>query len=157
MRDINLIVVHCSATTPMQDIGVEDIRRWHLARGWRDVGYHKIIRRDGTIEDGRPEIQLGAHARGNNKNSLAVCMVGGVDEYGDPENNYDPIQWSSLRQVLVRWRTLYPETDILGHRDLSPDVNHDGVIDASEWIKACPCFDVKEWVKVNLNGDSKDG
>jgi len=118
------------------DIGAAEIRRWHTDKGWADLGYHKVIRRDGEIESGRPEEQAGAHAKGFNEDSLAVCLVGGVDEYNDPEANFTPAQWSSLKILIARWTREHPGAEVIGHRDLA-GVN-----------KACPSFDVRTWMAV---------
>lgn len=134
LKSVDYLVVHCAATKAGMDIGVEEIRRWHRQRGWLDVGYHKIIRRDGTIEDGRPMTAPGAHARGFNHISLGICLVGGLAADGkSPENNFTDVQMDVLRELLSDLLKIYPEARIVGHRDL-PKVN-----------KACPSFDVREW------------
>lgn len=144
--DIDYIVVHCSATKPSQDIGVAEIREWHLQRGWSDIGYHLVIRRNGERENGRPMDQPGAHAKGYNFRSLGVCMVGGINEQtGAPESNFTWQQLRRLHSVLVMLTCQYPRAEVLGHRDLSPDVNHDGIITPDEWMKECPCFDVRHF------------
>ncbi len=80
MNDPKRVILHCSATPDKGDfIGLEQIKEWHLERGWRDVGYHYIIRRSGLIEFGRPEDQQGAHTKGHNRNSLGICLVGTRD------------------------------------------------------------------------------
>ena len=79
MRKINEIILHCSATPASMDIGAKEIRDWHVnGNHWRDIGYHWVIRRDGTVEKGRPEYQVGAHCLNHNANSIGVCMVGGT-------------------------------------------------------------------------------
>lgn len=135
MRSINTIIVHCSATKPSMDIGVEKIRQWHKAKGWSDIGYHRVIRRDGTIEIGRPIQKVGAHAKGFNKNSVGVCLIGGIDDKGKPENNFTEKQFDALYGVVNNYRQDYDVETILGHTDL-PHV-----------AKACPCFDVESWLK----------
>lgn len=136
MRRITLIVVHCSATKPSQDIGVSEIRTWHMRdNGWSDVGYHYVIRRDGSVETGRPEAVAGAHAKGHNQSSIGVCLVGGLDEQGRPAPDYTDAQWQALRTTLDALRERYPEAVIVGHRDL-PGV-----------AKACPSFDVQAWLR----------
>lgn len=148
MRKINNLVVHCSATPPSIDRGVEWIRTIHVRDfGWSDVGYHYVIRRDGRIENGRPEERIGAHVRGKNKDSLGVCLIGGVDENGKAEANYTDAQYKSLRKLLDSLKLKYPNAKILGHRDLSPDMDGDGVIESHEWVKECPSFDVRKWLK----------
>jgi len=126
---------------------VEDIRAWHLERGWRDVGYHFVIRRNGRVEAGRPLDEVGAHVYGYNRVSWGVCMVGGVDRYGRSEANYTDAQYIALVALLWELHVKAPAAEILGHRDLSPDVDGDGVIEPWEWMKDCPCFDVRKWWK----------
>lgn len=138
MRTINRIVVHCSATGPNQDIGAKDIDRWHRERGFTKIGYHFVIRRDGTLEKGRSVEEVGAHAVGHNADSIGICMAGGLDKPGgNPQDNYTQDQWATLKTLLYQLRCQFPKTDICGHRDL-PKV-----------AKACPSFDVKTWLKAN--------
>ena len=145
MRNINRIVVHCAATRPSMDIGMDWINKEHLKRGFKPTptspacGYHKVIRRDGRVENGRPEERIGAHAEGHNTDSLAVCLAGGVAEDGKtPENNFTAAQFEALKGVLKDWVNRYGNVEICGHRDL-PGV-----------AKACPSFDVVSWVRANL-------
>lgn len=153
-RFINLIVVHCSATKrgQTQDIGngqesinAAIIDHWHKERQWKGIGYHYVIREDGVLEKGRDLSEIGAHVHGFNINSVGICMVGGLDVNGEPDNNFSPVQFTTLRTLLDTLHELIPEAQILGHRDLSPDVNGDGIIEPWEWMKACPCFDVDQW------------
>jgi N-acetylmuramoyl-L-alanine amidase len=123
------IVIHCSATPPDMDIGVEEIRKWHKARGWRDVGYHDVIRRDGVIEEGRQVNEIGAHVKGYNKQSVGVCLVGGVDDDNSPERNFTEKQYKSLKRILRFYMALFPDAIIVGHNDLDKH-------------KACPSFKV---------------
>lgn len=128
------IVVHCSATPETMDIGVDEIRKWHRQKGWLDVGYNKVIRRDGTIEDGRPINVPGAHARGYNHISVGICLIGGVEsDIKKPEANYTHAQWNSLEELVRDLKEMYPSAVLVGHRDL-PNVRKD-----------CPSFDVQEW------------
>ena len=142
----DLIVVHCSATKASADIGVREITQWHIQRGFDTVGYHYVIRRNGELETGRPESAIGAHVRGHNSNSIGICLAGGVDANNKPENNFTPEQFVSLEALLRRLKERYPQARILGHRDLSPDKNSDGKITPNEFIKACPSFDVAQWL-----------
>ena len=82
MRDINKIILHCSATSEGKDFDVNDIREWHLQRGFTDVGYHYVIKLDGTIQDGRDIRTIGAHCKGYNYGSVGIVYVGGLDEEG---------------------------------------------------------------------------
>ncbi|MDP3869904.1 N-acetylmuramoyl-L-alanine amidase [Phenylobacterium sp.] len=146
-KKTDLIVVHCSATGPGMDWGRAEIDRSHRQRGFVMIGYHFVIKRDGTVEIGRPQGVIGAHAEGFNAISVAVCMVGGISITGKDENNFTPAQWKSLHVQLSTLRRAYPSARILGHRDLSPDRNKDGVIQPRERVKECPSFDVAEFVK----------
>jgi len=144
-KQTTLIVVHVTATPPKSDIGVKEVRVMHKARGFNDIGYHYVIRRNGKIETGRAESAVGAHVQGYNSTSIGVSMVGGVDASGKPENNATPEQWASLESILKKLTAKYPKAGVCGHRDLSPDKDGDGVIEPFEHIKACPCFDAIPW------------
>ncbi len=131
------IVVHCAATKPSMDIGLREIRMWHKQQGWLDVGYHFIIRRDGTVETGRPQNAVGSHARNYNSNGVGVCLVGGVDNNMKPEANFTDAQWASLETIVKKLQADYPNARICGHTDLDKG-------------KACPSFNVSQWwAKVN--------
>jgi len=147
-KETNKIVVHCSATRGSQDIGVDEIRQWHLANGWSDVGYHIVIRRSGIVEYGRHLNVTGIHVRGHNSDSIGVCLVGGLKEDGSsdlPFGGFTDEQIHSLSKVLSFLEMSYPDAEVLGHRDLSPDLDGDGEVERHEWLKDCPCFDVREW------------
>lgn len=128
------LVVHCSATQPKANVGVKEIRQWHREKGWIDIGYHFVIRRDGTIEAGRPENVVGAHVENFNSNSIGICMVGGIDATGKPEDNFTPAQYAALAEKLRELKAKYPNAKVQGHRDF-PNVK-----------KACPSFDVRKWI-----------
>lgn len=132
-QSTDAIFVHCSATKPTQDVGVRQIRQWHKEQGWLDVGYHYIIRRDGTVEAGRDEGSVGSHARGYNSTSVGVCLVGGIDEYGKFEANFTEAQMESLRNLLAELKARYPDAVIMAHHDVAP--------------KACPSFNLQHWLK----------
>lgn len=146
-RKINELVVHASATPPSMDIGAEWIDRVHRKRGFLKIGYHFVIRRDGTEEVGRPIEQPGAHVRGHNYDSIGICMIGGVDADMVAEDNFTLSQYATLRDLLESIRVYYPEADISGHRDFSPDLDGNGKITSNEWFKMCPCFDVRGWCR----------
>lgn len=152
------IVLHCSATRANQaSIGAAEIRAMHTTpvsrggRGWSDIGYHWVIKRDGTVEQGRrPENSVGAHVEGWNAKTLGVCLVGGLNNAtGRPEDNFTAAQQASLRRLVGELLRRYPTAKVLGHRDLSPDRNGDGIITANEYLKACPCFDARAWARAN--------
>lgn len=133
MRDINLIIIHCSATKADADIGVYEIDRWHRARGWLSCGYHYVIRRDGAIETGRPEEEAGAHCAGKNADSIGICLAGGSAPDGKtPEENYTDAQWDALLDLTERLKFRYPKAEVRGHNDFTDK-------------KTCPNFDVKSW------------
>ena len=79
MRNISLLVWHCSATPEGRPVSVETIRQWHKARGWSDIGYHYVVHLDGKVEEGRPISKIGAHVKGHNTGSVGCVYVGGVD------------------------------------------------------------------------------
>lgn len=145
LKDVRLLVVHCSATRPTQDIGAKEIDAWHRQAGWLKIGYHFVIRRDGTVEKGRELNEVGSHVRGHNSNSIGICLVGGVDAQLKPEDNYTPAQKEQLLDLLRQLTLMFPHAEIVGHRDLSPDRNKDGRVTPEEWLKACPSFDVRAW------------
>jgi len=144
-KKTTLLVVHVTATPPSADIGVKEVRAMHKARGWADIGYHYVIRRSGKVEAGRPDNQIGAHVEGFNSVSIGVSLVGGVDAKGKPQDNKTPDQERALEKLLRELTGRYSGAKICGHRDLSPDRDKDGVIEAAEWIKACPCFNAIPW------------
>lgn len=127
-RKINEILVHCTATAEGKDFDVEDIRRWHLAQGWADCGYHYVIKLDGEIQTGRPVDKVPASCVGHNTNSVAVVYVGGCAEDGKtPKDTRTKAQKESLLKLLKDLKKLYPGAKIHGHRDFAN--------------KACPSFD----------------
>ena len=128
------IAVHGAFTYPDMDIGAKEIDRWHRQRGFFQIGYHCIIRRDGTIEQGRPDHLIGAAVYGYNDVSWHVCLVGGKSrKTEDWENNYTNAQFRALGSVLKKSGRAYPDAMVLGHRDF-PRVS-----------KGCPGFDIMNW------------
>ena len=144
MRKINLVVVHCTATREDDFLSIEGLKRMHLNRGFSDVGYHYYIRRNGTIINGRNEDQIGPHVKGYNKNSMGIAYEGGLDKYGEPTDTRTEQQKRSLAALIEVVRLKYGEIPVKGHRDLSPDLDGDGVVEKHEWLKECPCFDAVE-------------
>tara|TARA_R110002096_G_scaffold47334_2_gene126309 strand:- start:281 stop:694 length:414 start_codon:yes stop_codon:yes gene_type:complete len=135
MRDIEYIVIHCSATMPSMDVPIERVKKWHLQRGWSDIGYHYYITRDGKIHKGRNLSTIGAHVRGYNKTSIGICYEGGIDESGEPEDNRTIAQKKSLLKVVEILKFVFSGAIAQGHRDF-PNVK-----------KACPSFDAKSEYK----------
>ena len=144
MREIKEIHIHCSATREGQAITADEIRKWHKARGWSDIGYHYIIGFQG-IEFGRPLYRIPASARGHNKYAAAVWYIGGVDANGKPKDTRTPRQKELLVKIIKQLKAKYPKAIIIGHRDLSPDRDGDLKVEKSEWLKSCPCFPAEKW------------
>ena len=147
MRNIDSIIVHCSATKAGQDFTATDIDRWHRERGFNGIGYHYVIRLDGKLEKGRDVALAGAHCKGWNERSIGICYIGGLDDNGRPADTRTNAQKRVLYQIIMDLQREYNILQVLGHRDTSPDLNGDGVIEPYEYVKACPCFDVKEFLR----------
>lgn len=137
-----LLVIHCADTYATMDTDVEDINRWHIARGWTTGGYAHFVKRDGTIQAGRDldsdgdvSDEIGAHVAGFNKQSIGICYAGGMGVNGAPQFNATPEQMRSLKFLVDEYETRFPGIETIGHCDF-PDVE-----------KACPVFDVKAWRK----------
>lgn len=154
MRKIDLIVIHCSATRADRSLTSEDLEMQHRRRGFKGTGYHFYIRKDGMIYPTRPLERIGAHARGFNQSSIGICYEGGLDCKGIPADTRTPEQREHLRLLVRQIMDNFPGCRVVGHRDLSPDLNGNGEIEPEEWIKACPCFDVKmEFAGIEQDGD----
>ena len=138
MRTITLIIIHCSAVRPDQQSSAAQIDSWHKDRGFKGIGYHYVIRRDGTIETGRPEWMVGAHCVNHNSHSIGVCYEGGLDIRGQPADTRTPEQKAAMRQLLEDLHRRYPRAVIVGHHDLNPH-------------KDCPCITnvAKEYAALN--------
>lgn len=146
MRTINMIVIHCSATKEGKDYSVMNITWWHKKRGFRTIGYHFLIHADGTIDGAKEGCRslnkIGAHAKGKNLHSVGICYIGGKKN-GKAADTRTVIQTHSMRGLVKGLQSMFPDSRVVGHRDLSVDLNGDGIITKSEWMKDCPCFDVK--------------
>ena len=130
VRTITLIVIHCSAVRPGQRSSAKKINDWHHDRGFQNgIGYHFVVRRDGSIELGRPLEMIGAHVVGHNRHSIGICYEGGLNSAGEPEDTRTPEQKVTLRKLLEELHRKFPKALIVGHRDLNPG-------------KKCPCYDV---------------
>ena len=125
--NIRYLVVHCSASADDEHLTARDIHQMHLGFGWHGCGYHRVICRNGTIEQGRPDYWIGAHVYGHNEESLGVCLIGC--------DSFTTEQFDALEKVLGEWREKYPDAKICGHCDF-PTTS-----------KTCPNFDVSDWCK----------
>lgn len=151
MKTIDAIVIHCTASRAGQDVHASDIDKMHKERGFAMIGYNYVVTLDGTVEIGRPLTRDGAHCNtpglsgvAYNKHSIGIVYVGGLDKNGNPADTRTPAQKKALSELVYRLLDEYPSiVEIIGHRDASPDLNKDGKISPNEWIKQCPCFDVR--------------
>ncbi|MGX8682835.1 MAG: N-acetylmuramoyl-L-alanine amidase [Bacteroidales bacterium] len=133
MRTITLIILHCSGTPEGKSLSFEACKRDHIKnRGFKDIGYHYYVERDGTLHEGRPLEEVGAHCRLHNTHSIGICYEGGLDEDGQPADTRTEAQRDTLFDLLIRLRQQFPRTLIMGHNDFDKS-------------KPCPCFDVDEY------------
>lgn len=119
-------------------IGDEEVLNEHLlldhkARGFRTVGYHFYCRKDGSLTQFRKLLEVGAHARPYNRCSIGICYEGGLDEEGRPANTLTHAQYRVIRHLLLQLKILFPQAEIVGHRDLP-----------GATPKECPCFNAAE-------------
>lgn len=129
MMKVEKIIIHCSATPEGRDVTAAQIDRWHRARGFRCIGYHFVVRLDGSVERGRPENEIGAHCLGENARSIGVCYIGGIDrDTLKPKDTRTPAQRIALRKLVRQLEVRYPGATVHGHREFA--------------AKACPCFDI---------------
>lgn len=134
MRKITEIIVHCSATAEFRDFGAADIDRWHRAQGWDCIGYHYVVKLDGTVQEGRPIERMGAHCKGHNANSIGICYIGGLTADGKtPKDTRTAAQKAALLSLIRRLKSNYPGAKVYGHKDFAR--------------KACPCFEAREEYK----------
>tara|TARA_R110001592_G_scaffold114587_1_gene314540 strand:+ start:1081 stop:1503 length:423 start_codon:yes stop_codon:yes gene_type:complete len=133
MRRITKIILHCTATPEGRDVSVDEIKQWHLDRGWSDIGYHYVIDINGNLQEGRPLTRAGAHVRGYNKGSIGIAYVGGVDANLKPKDTRTEDQKGRLKAVILDLMDEYPEATLHGHNEFAN--------------KACPSFDVQKEYK----------
>lgn len=141
MRKIERIFVHCTAGSQRQT--VEDLKAEFKRKGWGSPGYHAVIMPDGKIEMLLDYEKVSNGVKGYNSTAINVAYVGGIDAKGKGVDNRTPEQKKSLKTILSQLKKKYPDAEILGHRDISPDKNGNGIVDPWERIKECPCFDAK--------------
>ena len=122
-----MIVLHCSGVMPNVHQNIRVLGDYHRKKGWKCVGYHEYVRRDGTVQHGRPIWEAGAHVVGHNKYSIGICYEGGLDSNGKAADTRTPEQVRTLRQLVEHYHAYFSNAVILGHNDLNPD-------------KPCPCF-----------------
>lgn len=132
MRTITEIILHCTATPEGREVSRATIRQWHIARGFNNIGYHYLIHLDGTVEQGRPIENIGAHCQGHNAHSIGIAYIGGTDSTGKPKDTRTNAQKAALIQLLQQLKQQYPQATIHGHQEYAS--------------KACPSFDVQKWL-----------
>ena len=138
MKDVLYLVLHCSSTRVSQKVTVDDLDRWHRAKGWAGCGYHWVVLQDGTIQAGRAEKYAGAHVDHYNQHAIGVCYIGGIDEHGNYADTRTPEQKAALWHLFKNLKDSYPQAMIVGHRDF-PNGH-----------KLCPCLDTKkEYAELN--------
>ena len=135
MRDLNRVILHCSATPEGREVSVETIREWHTdppprGRGWSDIGYHYVIHLNGKIELGRPIEVQGAHTSGENEDSIGICYIGGVNAANEPKDTMTVLQAIAFVDIVKSLRLIFGKLSIHGHNEFS--------------TKACPSFLVEE-------------
>ena len=131
MRDIDKIIIHCSATPEGRDVKTSTIKQWHTAKGWADIGYHYVIELDGSVNMGRDIDRIGAHTRGENTGSIGICYVGGMDaNMKNPKDTRTAKQKEGLKCLISDLRSTYGDLTIHGHNEFAS--------------KACPSFDVEK-------------
>ena len=130
MREINRIILHCTATKEGAHYDVNTIRSWHLQRNFSDIGYHYVIYLDGSINLGRPVFKQGAHVKSENKDSIGIAYVGGLDLDGKPKDTMTAMQEIGFLQLFNSLNTTFGKLSLHGHNEYSN--------------KACPSFIVKD-------------
>ena len=140
MRPISEIICHCTATRPEWMAGkptsekVAEVRRWHVQdRGWKDIGYHFLIDRDGTVAKGRPVEQVGAHTMDHNVGSIGISLFGGHGSAADDKfaDHFTPSQDAALHATIMKLIAIYKVAKVSGHNQYA--------------AKACPGFYVPGW------------
>ena len=142
---VGWIVVHCSGDPADTDATTETIRRRHMQRGYRDIGYHFVIERDGTVVECRPLTQAGWHAAGYNRHSIGICLVGGRKGHTErAEDNFTRAQKDSLWTLLCQLHGEHPDAEIRGHRDMPG---------ARALAGMCPSMDVGAWLQERIDAE----
>jgi len=132
---------------PAEDRALEQLKDSDFGEGFAEFrkslleGYHLLVRRDGSVELGRPEWQVGAHVAGHNAGTLGYAYEGGLDVNGKAKDTRTAAQKATMLRLTVDAISRHRLRKVTGHRDLSPDLNADGIISPNEWTKQCPCFD----------------
>jgi len=143
-RKITRIVLHCTATLPSAT--TDAILKGWRKLGWTSNGYHWIIDRFGIATRLQDDELVSNGVKGHNSNSIHISYIGGMAK-GKPQDTRTAEQKETLKMLVDEYLVKYPNAEVLGHRDLSPDLDNDGIVEPHEWVKSCPCFDVKKWLQ----------
>ena len=143
-ESVRFIVIHCSATRCNRPYTAQQLEHDHRSRGFRTTGYHFYIRTDGTTTHPRLLGEVGAHVKGLNHCSIGICYEGGLDRNGKAKDTRTDAQKRAMRELVADICKRYEIVDVLGHRDTSPDKDGNGIVERWEWLKECPCFEVKD-------------
>lgn len=143
MREIKYIAVHCTAGS-QRTTTIDGLKEEFRRLGWKSPGYHYVVMPSGRIEQMLSEDKISNGVKGFNAETVNVAYVGGIDDFGNPEDNRTEEQKAALVFLLEQLKSRYPFAVIQGHRDFSPDLNGDGEISEDEFIKHCPCFNAKD-------------
>lgn len=149
MAKLKYLVIHCTATPEGRDVSAADIRRWHTApvsaggRGWKQVGYTDLIHTDGRVErlvannedTNVDPWEITNGAAGYNSVSRHIVYAGGVDANNvqKAKDTRTPAQKEALKRYVLDFHRKHPTVKIVGHNQLA--------------AKACPSFDVPQWLK----------
>ena len=133
-KETKYIIIHCSNSTPSEDLNVCELNKLHRQKGFLNIRYHLIIKRDGIIEAGRDIDEVGSHTEDFDDQSVSICLIGGVetDKDNEPRLNYTARQWETLKSIVKSMCTLYPDAKVIGFNDVDTH-------------KVSPYFDVQEW------------
>lgn len=145
MRSIKYIVLHCTAGPQNQSL--KAIQNYWKSKGWSRPGYHHMIEADGSVHNLVPIENISNGVAGFNSNSIHISYMGGVGHQGEILDNRTDAQKAKQKELVEKYKAMFPTATILGHRDFSPDKNRNGIIEENEWMKACPSFSVKAWLK----------
>lgn len=153
MRQIKRIFVHCTASW-QRTTTVESLRKEFKDKGWKSPGYHWVVFPDGRLVGMQDEALPANGVKGYNQESIHVAWVGGIGYNKEKKvvaaDNRTLEQKAALFDLLTKLKLKYRDAVIMGHRDISPDLNHNGVVDPWERIKECPCFDAMvEYMDIN--------
>ena len=143
-RKVDKIVIHCTGTLPSAT--AQNILKGWREKGWTSNGYHWLIDRFGIATRLQDDELISNGVKGHNSRSVHICYIGGLVN-GKPIDTRTQEQKETLTMLIDEYLVKYPNSEVLGHRDLSPDLDKDGIVEPHEFIKSCPCFSVSEWLK----------